>query len=49
MLDLLNSSGASYTYHDYHDPGFGLYRNDGGLPDPAQANRELIDLLTTKL
>ena len=48
MLDLLNASGVSYTYHDYHEPAFGIYRNDVGLPDPAQANRELIDLLTGK-
>jgi hypothetical protein len=48
MLDLLNASGVSYTYHDYHEPAFGLYLNDGALPDPARANQALIDLLTEK-
>ena len=48
MLDLLNASGVSYTYHDYHETEFGIYRNAVGLPDPSQANAPLIDLLTSK-
>ena len=48
MLDLLNASGVSYTYHDYHDTGFGIYRNAEGLPAPDQANAPLIELLTSK-
>jgi hypothetical protein len=31
--------------HVYHEDNFGLYYGYGTLPDPAQANMELIALL----
>ncbi len=49
MLDLLNASGVSYTYHDYHETSFGIYRNAFGLPAASEANARLVDLLTSKI
>lgn len=49
MIDLLKSHGVNFTYHAYHESAFGIYRNDSGLPDPAQANQGLIDLFSSKL
>jgi endoglucanase len=48
MLDLAAENGLSFSYHAYHEDGFGLYRG-GGAIDPARANKELIDLFTRKL
>ncbi|MFQ5859074.1 MAG: right-handed parallel beta-helix repeat-containing protein, partial [Anaerolineae bacterium] len=36
--------GVHFQYWDYHSDDFGLFRNTEGLPDPASANQELIDL-----
>jgi endoglucanase len=49
MLDLLNARGLSFTYHAYHEDGFGLFRGGGALPDLAQANAPLIALFKEKL
>jgi endoglucanase len=49
MLDLMNARGLSFAYHAYHEDAFGMFRNGGGLPDPAQANAPLIDLFKQKL
>jgi endoglucanase len=48
MLDLLDGRGLSFTYHAYHEDGFGLYRGAGPV-DPARANQGLIDLFTRRL
>jgi endoglucanase len=50
MLDLAASRGYGWTYHDYHESGFGLYWGDyPSPPDPANANQPLIDLFTERL
>jgi endoglucanase len=50
MVGLLSAHGVHFTYHAYHESAFGIYRNDdSGLPDPARANRELIDLFRENL
>jgi endoglucanase len=50
MLDLLAERRVSFSYHAYHEDGFGLYRGPGSaLPDPARANDKLIELFTQKL
>jgi endoglucanase len=48
MVDLAAQAGLSFTYHAYHEDGFGLYRGDGVI-DPSRANQPLIDLFTRKL
>jgi endoglucanase len=48
MLDLAEEHGLSFTYHDYHEDSFGLYRGKGPV-DPALANNEPIQLLERKL
>jgi len=48
MLDLLDARGLSFTYHAYHEDGFGLYYGNGTI-DPARANQGLIDLFTKRL
>jgi len=49
MVDIALLNRLSFTYHTYHEDNFGLYYGYGTLPDPAQANQPLIDLLTQKL
>jgi endoglucanase len=49
MVGLLQQNGLHFTWHAYHEGAFGLYRNDAGLPDPAQANDGLIALFRRKL
>ncbi|HXU01812.1 MAG TPA: hypothetical protein VN903_12515 [Polyangia bacterium] len=49
MLDITRARKLSFTYHAYHEDGFGLYRGAGALPDPARANKPLIDLFTKTL
>jgi endoglucanase len=49
MLDIMRARKLSFTYHAYHEDGFGIYRGAGGLPDPARANTPLIELFTSKL
>jgi endoglucanase len=48
MLDIADEHGLSFSYHAYHEDGFGLYRGNGPV-DPAKANQGLIDLFTRKL
>jgi endoglucanase len=48
MLDLADQAGLSFSYHAYHEDGFGLYYGAGPVV-PAHANHELIDLFTRKL
>jgi endoglucanase len=49
MLDIARANKLSFTYHAYHEDGFGIYRGSGSLPDPARANSALIELFTSKL
>jgi endoglucanase len=48
MLDLIDQDHLSFTYHAYHEDGFGIYAGSGAI-DPALANKGLIDLFTRKL
>jgi endoglucanase len=49
MLDIMRARKLSFTYHAYHEDSFGLYRGGDGLPDPANANKPLIDLFSATL
>jgi endoglucanase len=49
VLDVLLQRRVSFSYHAYHEDGFGLYRGSGALPDPARSNGKLIELFTQKL
>ena len=49
MLDLLRARHLHFSYHSYHENMFGIYRGDGTLPDPANANAPLIELFTKQL
>jgi hypothetical protein len=49
MLDLALVNDLSFTYHDYHEPAFGLYFGDDGLPDAKNANLPLQELFRRKL
>jgi len=46
MLELFDRYEASFQYWDYHADNFAIYPNPKGLPDPAAANRRLIELFT---
>ena len=46
MLELLVQHDVHFTFFAYHDGPLGIYTNPEGLPDPAYANQELIDLFT---
>ena len=49
VLDLAAARELSFTYHAYHEDAFGIFAGGGTLPDPARANRPLVELLTEKL
>jgi len=49
MLDLLLPSGVSFTYHAYHEGSFGMFRGEGALPDPGNANGALLELFDRRL
>lgn len=49
MLDLISEYNMHFTYHSYHETSFGLYYGESGLPDPTNANIELIELFKQKL
>jgi len=46
VLTLLHKYELNYTYHDWHDPIFGIYYNPDGLPNSLAANKPLIQLLS---
>jgi endoglucanase len=48
MMSLLHTAKVHFTYHTYHESSFGLYRSDNALPDPANANTDLIKLFKTR-
>lgn len=43
VVDLAKEHNVNFTYHDYHESGCGLYRNDAGLPDENSVNKELLE------
>jgi endoglucanase len=49
VIDILQANGLHFTWHAYHEGAFGIYQNDVGLPDPAQANDPLIALFRSTL
>ena len=49
MLDLMRARHLHFTYHVFHEDGFGLYRDPTHLPSPPTANQPLIDLFTKRL
>jgi endoglucanase len=49
MLSLLEERRLHFTYHAYHEDGFGLYYGSSTLPSPEFSNKKLIDLFETKL
>jgi endoglucanase len=49
MVDIALANQLPFTYHSYHEDGFGLYFGYGTLPDPNRVNQPLIDLLREKL
>jgi endoglucanase len=48
MIDILKERNAHFTYHDYHEDAFGIYRGSGTI-DPSNCNQALIDLFKSKL
>lgn len=44
VLDIVKQNDLSYTYHAYHEDSYGLYFGNDSLPDPANSNKELINL-----
>jgi endoglucanase len=51
MLDILAARRIHFTYHTYHEPGFGVFLSDATqrLPDMADANLPLISTFEQKL
>ncbi|MBN2718727.1 MAG: cellulase family glycosylhydrolase [Deltaproteobacteria bacterium] len=49
MMDIILKNDLHFTYHSYHENAFGMYLGDEGLPDEANANDALIDVLRDKL
>jgi endoglucanase len=49
MLELLDERSLHFTYHDYHEAYMGLFYGDGTLPEPTNANQQLLELFRTKL
>lgn len=49
VMDILIKEKVNFTYHAYHEDSFGIYKGYGSLPNPANANQDLIHLFKTKL
>jgi endoglucanase len=49
VIEILKNANINFTYHDYHETGFGIYKGDERLPDPDYANNELIVLFKNEL
>ena len=49
MLDIAKANDIMFTYHCYHEDGFGIYYGNGSLPNPSNANQPLINLFKSKL
>jgi endoglucanase len=48
MIDLNKEFGFHTTYHAYHESSFGWFYSNDALPDPANANTELLTLFKQK-
>ena len=49
VIDILQANDLHFTWHAYHEGSFGIYQNNAGPPDPAQANDPLIALFRRML
>jgi endoglucanase len=49
MIDILKEYDGHFTYHDYHEDAFGLYKGYGTPIDPNNCNQALINLFKSKL
>ncbi|MCP4654548.1 MAG: glycoside hydrolase family 5 protein, partial [bacterium] len=49
LTELMIENGLSFQLYDYHSGDYGLYSNIAGLPDPAAARHDAIDLMTELL
>jgi endoglucanase len=49
MIDIAREYEFYFSYHTYHEDNFGLYFGYGELPDPGNANLDLINLFKIKL
>jgi len=48
-LSLFHQYNLHYTWHCYHESGFGFYVNDSGLPDPSYERKEITEMFTRYL
>lgn len=46
MLDILVSRNITYNYHTWRESAFGIFRNNVGYADPAQAFKPLVETFT---
>ncbi len=49
LTELMIENDLSFQLYDYHSVDYGLYPNITGLPDPAVARQDAIDILTELL
>lgn len=49
MISIAKEANINFTYHAYHEDSFGIYKGSASLPDPSNANQNLIDLFTQLL
>ncbi|MBN2525119.1 MAG: cellulase family glycosylhydrolase [Deltaproteobacteria bacterium] len=49
MLDLILANDLHFTYHSWHENSFGIYFGDEELPDEANANDALLQVLKEKM
>ena len=48
-MDICNENNIGFVLHSYNNPGMaGIYDNPGLLPNPANADTDLINLLQSK-
>ncbi|MBO9698653.1 MAG: cellulase family glycosylhydrolase [Sporocytophaga sp.] len=47
VLHVLDSLGFHFTYHDYREDAFGLYKGDNGIVDESTVNQPLYDAFIT--
>lgn len=47
VLHVLDSLGFHFTYHDYREDAFGLYKGDNGIVDESTVNQPLYDAFVT--
>lgn len=48
-LSLFDKYGLHYTWHSYHESGFGFYTNYTGFPNPAKERTEITEMFTRYL